>query len=55
MAAIIAKSTGEVLCGATIIDKYYALTAAHCINEPGRLPDQIELLVGEHDLNKRTL
>lgn len=49
MAGIVSKSTRQMLCGATIIDSHYALTAAHCVNVPGRYPDDIELLVGEHD------
>ncbi|XP_055317480.1 venom serine protease-like [Sitodiplosis mosellana] len=49
MAAIVTKQDGQVQCGATIIDQYYALTAAHCVNSPGKFAEQLELLVGEHD------
>lgn len=53
MAAIVSKNDGQLYCGATIIDQYYALTAAHCVNAPGRYPDNIELLVGDHDYRNR--
>lgn len=53
MAALISKRDGKIQCGATIIDQYYALTAAHCINSPGKYADNIELLVGEHDYRNR--
>lgn len=49
MAALISKANREVLCGATIIDANYALTAAHCVNIPNRYADDMYLLVGEHD------
>lgn len=49
MAAIIKKSSGQVHCGATIIDENYALTAAHCVNSRGSYASDLELLVGEHD------
>lgn len=58
MAGIISKSSKQLLCGATIIDAHYALTAAHCVNVPGRYPNDIELMVGEHDYtngNKRQI
>lgn len=53
MAAIVSKSKGQLFCGASIIDANYALTAAHCINSPGRYASDIELLVGEHDYRNR--
>lgn len=49
MAAIVNKHDSQLKCGATIIDQYYALTAAHCVNSPGMFADDIKLLVGEHD------
>lgn len=55
MAAIVSKSNGQLFCGASIIDANYALTAAHCINSPGRYASDIELLVGEHDYRNREL
>ena len=53
MAALITKRDGQIQCGAKIIDQYYALTAAHCVNSPGKYADQLELLVGEHDYRNR--
>lgn len=53
MAAIVSKANGQLFCGASIIDANYALTAAHCINSPGRYASDIELLVGEHDYRNR--
>lgn len=55
MAAIVSKTDGRLYCGATIIDEYYALTAAHCVNTNGRYASDIELLVGEHDYRNRML
>lgn len=54
-AAIVTKRDGRLQCGATIIDQYYALTAAHCVNTPGMYAEEIELLVGEHDYRTRML
>lgn len=53
MAAIFQKSSNQLLCGATIIHENYVLTAAHCVNSPGRYPKDIELLVGDHDYRNR--
>lgn len=53
MAAIVSKSSRQIFCGASIIDANYALTAAHCVNAPGRNPADVELLVGEHDYRNR--
>lgn len=53
MAALISKQDGQIKCGATIIDSYYALTAAHCVNSPGMYANNLELLVGEHDYRNR--
>lgn len=53
MAALISKRDGQIKCGATIIDQYYALTAAHCVNSPGMFAENLELLVGEHDYRNR--
>lgn len=49
MAALVSIRNREVLCGATIIDVNYALTAAHCVNLPGRYASDMVLLVGDHD------
>lgn len=54
MAALVSKANGQLFCGATIIDENYALSAAHCVNAPGRYAADIELLVGEHDYRNRT-
>lgn len=53
MAAIISKTDNQLYCGATIIDKHYAITAAHCVNSAGRYAHEIELLVGDHDYRNR--
>ncbi|XP_050543038.1 venom serine protease-like isoform X2 [Daktulosphaira vitifoliae] len=50
MASLIDSRTANLFCGATIISKHHALTAAHCLNFAN--PYQIGLLVGDHDVTK---
>lgn len=47
MAGLIQVPTVAVFCGATIISRYYAVTAAHCLT--GRPIDELGLLVGDQD------
>lgn len=47
MAGLIQAPTVAVFCGATIISRYYAVTAAHCLT--GRPIDELGLLVGDQD------
>lgn len=49
MGAIVSRVTRELYCGATVINEYHALTAAHCVNSNNRNASQILLLVGDHD------
>lgn len=53
MAGLVDAQQKEVYCGATIIDKQYVMTAAHCII--GRNYNLIGVLVGDHDLLKGKL
>lgn len=46
MAGLVQQSTPSVYCGATIISRNYAITAAHCVDPP---VDQLGLLVGDQD------
>lgn len=55
MAAIVSRASKQLICGATIISDYYAMTAAHCVNVPGRFPEQTALLVGDHDYDSGML
>ncbi|XP_055606902.1 venom serine protease-like isoform X2 [Uranotaenia lowii] len=48
MAAMIDVKTRIVVCGASIISDFYALTAAHCLLQ--RTVDDTALLVGDHNL-----
>lgn len=47
MAGLIQTPTVAVYCGATIIARTYAVTAAHCVTD--RQMDQLGLLVGDHN------
>lgn len=47
MAGLIMAPTVAVYCGATIIARSYAVTAAHCLTD--RQVSQIGLLVGDHN------
>lgn len=49
VAALLDPSTTEAYCGATIISNFYALTAAHCLNN--KLENQIGLWVGVHNVS----
>jgi len=48
IASLIDGKTANVFCGATIIGKHHALTAASCMT--GIDQYQISLLVGDHDM-----
>ncbi|XP_019539639.2 venom serine protease isoform X1 [Aedes albopictus] len=48
MAAMVDIKSRTVVCGATIISNYYALSAAHCLLL--RTVDDTALLVGDHNL-----
>lgn len=47
MAALVDARSKTIFCGATIIDKNYVLTSAHCIY--GRDISTYGVLVGDHD------
>lgn len=49
MAALVQLSSREVCCGATIISDSYLLSAAHCVNVPGKYAADLIVLVGDHD------
>ncbi|KAG8228668.1 hypothetical protein J437_LFUL008905 [Ladona fulva] len=51
MAALANPVTRRPICGATIISRRYAVTAAHCLSlgNPDRV--RLGLLVGEHDIS----
>lgn len=56
IASLIDGQTANLFCGATIISRHHALTAAHCLTNVN--PFQIALLVGDHDMTsigRRTL
>lgn len=49
MAGLVQGGSATVFCGATIVTQWYAVTAAHCLQN--RSPNLVRLLVGEHDYN----
>lgn len=46
-AGLVAQNMRTIFCGATIIDKSFAITAAHCVTK--RDVNYLALLVGDHD------
>ncbi|XP_067005298.2 venom serine protease [Anabrus simplex] len=48
MAGLVDKVKRQLYCGCTIINKYYVLTAAHCLVR--RIPQNLTVLVGDHDI-----
>lgn len=48
MAGLVKGRAASVFCGATIVSQWYAVTAAHCLNNVQ--PAEVRLLVGDHDL-----
>ncbi|XP_022164940.1 venom serine protease-like [Myzus persicae] len=48
LASLIDGQTANLFCGATIISRHHALTAARCLTNVN--PFQIALLVGDHDM-----
>lgn len=49
MAGLVQGRAASVFCGATIVSRWYAVTAAHCL--ANRQPQAVQLLVGDHDLS----
>ncbi|XP_054158936.1 transmembrane protease serine 9-like [Oppia nitens] len=52
MAAIIRKESGRLFCGGTLINRYYIVTAAHCLEsgDTGH-PDKLLVRLGAHESN----
>ncbi len=46
-AGLVSQNRRIIFCGATIIDRNFAITAAHCVTE--RDVNTLALLVGDHD------
>ncbi|NXH93089.1 FA10 factor, partial [Edolisoma coerulescens] len=47
--AVLLNEEGEEFCGGTILNEYFILTAAHCINQS----KEIKVVVGEVDREKK--
>jgi len=44
---------GCAMCGGTLINKRYVITAMHCIqDDKGKLADTVTVAIGEHDIQK---
>jgi len=44
--------TGCAMCGGTLINKRYVITAMHCIQDKGVLATSVRVAIGEHDIEK---
>lgn len=48
-AALVSPGSSSPFCGGVILDNNFIVTAAHCVN--GRDPEDVEALLGEHDVS----
>ncbi|KAL1130276.1 hypothetical protein AAG570_013214 [Ranatra chinensis] len=54
MAGLMSRRYKTVLCGGSIITAYHVLTAAHCTEPMKEAKKEMAVVVGDHDLIKRT-
>lgn len=52
MAGLVYTPRKILFCGGTIVSRYHVVTAAHCVEPVLHAPEDVQVVVGEHDQSK---